>query len=173
MVGEAAVVWPQVEVDRVYSPFALFHFQIDDFAQVIGSLVALLVLIGVGVGVGVAVAKSKSNSNKSTSTTSSTGAVTETDPNDPSTFQKDTKLKHSFYGLAYTPEGSQLPSCGNSLGMRLSILGCLVALTRLCDVPQTPSLRIFSLCPSSLRYVLNSNRAHQAGGHRYVASFPY
>jgi exo-beta-1,3-glucanase (GH17 family) len=35
--------------------------------------------------------------------------------NDPSVFEKDSRLKRSFYGLAYTPEGSQLPECGNSL----------------------------------------------------------
>ena len=45
-----------------------------------------------------------------------TGAVNQTNPNDPSTFVKNPALKHSFYGLAYTPEGSQLPNCGNSLG---------------------------------------------------------
>ena len=42
--------------------------------------------------------------------------VNQTDPNDPSTFQLDSRLKKSFYGIAYTPEGSQLPDCGNSLG---------------------------------------------------------
>lgn len=29
---------------------------------------------------------------------------------------KNTDLKHSFYGLAYTPAGSQLPDCGNTIG---------------------------------------------------------
>lgn len=89
--------------------------------QVVGSLVGLLVLIGVGVGVGVALTRNKSSSSSSTSSSSSstsgsTGAVNVTNPNDPSSFVKDSRLKHSFWGLAYTPEGSQLPSCGNSLG---------------------------------------------------------
>ncbi|EKM78091.1 hypothetical protein AGABI1DRAFT_42275 [Agaricus bisporus var. burnettii JB137-S8] len=34
---------------------------------------------------------------------------------DPSVFDKDPNLHQSFYGLAYTPEGSQLPDCGNKL----------------------------------------------------------
>lgn len=43
-------------------------------------------------------------------------AVNQTDPNDPSTFVKDPTLHKAFYGLAYTPENSQLPGCGNKLG---------------------------------------------------------
>ena len=73
---------------------------------VIGSIVGLIVLIGVGVGVGVGVSKSKSSSNNSSSGSSS---------GDASSFTKDPNLKQSFYGIAYTPEGSQLPDCGNSL----------------------------------------------------------
>ncbi|KAF8206179.1 hypothetical protein K438DRAFT_1816733 [Mycena galopus ATCC 62051] len=34
---------------------------------------------------------------------------------DPSSFTKDPALVQSFYGIAYTPEGSQMPDCGNSL----------------------------------------------------------
>ena len=46
------------------------------------------------------------------------GVVQQTNPDDPSTFIKDDRLKQSFYGMAYTPENSQLPNCGNSLGTR-------------------------------------------------------
>lgn len=54
---------------------------------------------------------------KSTSTSkSSSSVVDQTDASDPSSFVLDTRLKKSFYGIAYTPEGSQLPDCGNSLG---------------------------------------------------------
>ncbi|TFL05915.1 glycoside hydrolase [Pterulicium gracile] len=35
--------------------------------------------------------------------------------NDPSYFTRNSALRKSFYGLAYTPEGSMLPNCGNSL----------------------------------------------------------
>lgn len=91
--------------------------------QVIGSIVGLIIIIAVAVGVGVAVSKSHHNSNKSASGNSSNSnnnsngnsTVTQTNPNDPSTFVKDPNLKHSFYGIAYTPEGSQLPNCGNNI----------------------------------------------------------
>ncbi|TBU42763.1 glycoside hydrolase [Dichomitus squalens] len=82
----------------------------------IGGLVGLIALIAIGVGVGVGVAKSHSSSSSSKkSSGSSASVVNQTDPNDPSTFQLDSRLKKSFYGIAYTPEGSQLPDCGNSL----------------------------------------------------------
>jgi len=91
---------------------------------VIGSVVALVVLIAAGVVIGVVVSKhnSSSSSKKSASGDSSSGyavgpygVVKQTDKNDPSTFIKDDALKQSFYGLAYTPDNSQLPNCGNSL----------------------------------------------------------
>lgn len=98
-------------------------------SQVIGSVLALVVLIVAGVVIGVEVSKHNS-SNKSSSSSSGKktssgnyavgpyGVVQQTDPNDPSTFIKDDRLKQSFYGMAYTPENSQLPNCGNSLGTR-------------------------------------------------------
>ncbi|EIM91465.1 glycoside hydrolase [Stereum hirsutum FP-91666 SS1] len=76
-----------------------------------GSIIGLLALIGVGVGVGVSVA----NKNKTSSSSSSSSSPTNSDPNDPSQFTKNDALKQSLYGIAYTPEGSQLPDCGNSL----------------------------------------------------------
>ncbi|KAH9856667.1 glycoside hydrolase [Lenzites betulinus] len=86
---------------------------------VIGSLVAVIGLIAIGVGVGVTVAKNHKSSSSSSSSTSSAssavGVVNQTDANDPSTFVRDDRLVQSFYGIAYTPEGSQLPDCGNSL----------------------------------------------------------
>lgn len=90
--------------------------------KVVGFLVALCGLITIGVAVGVVVSKHKKSSSSSTraSTPASTPAVNQTNPNDPSTFEKNPNLHQSFYGLAYTPQGSQLPDCGNSLGERLT-----------------------------------------------------
>ncbi|KAI0067263.1 glycoside hydrolase [Artomyces pyxidatus] len=84
---------------------------------IIGSVVAVLLIVAIGVGVGVAVShkNSSSSTRSSTSSGASAGAVNQTNPNDPSTFVKDSRLKQSFYGIAYTPYGSQLPDCGNSL----------------------------------------------------------
>jgi ABC-type oligopeptide transport system substrate-binding subunit len=85
----------------------------------IGSVVGVLALIAIGVGVGVGVSKSHKSSTKSaaTTTSSNSSAVQQTDPHDPSSFVKNPALKQSFYGMAYTPYGSQLPNCNNSLGV--------------------------------------------------------
>lgn len=103
--------------------------------QVIGSVVGLIVLIVAGVVIGVEVSKHNSSKTSSSSSSSSAkknsngtyavgpyGVVQQTDPNDPSTFIKDDNLKQSFYGMAYTPDNSQLPDCGNSLGTRYTLL---------------------------------------------------
>jgi hypothetical protein len=75
--------------------------------------VALVAIIAIGAGVGVSL--SKKNTSSGTSSSKSGSTTKQTDPNDPSSFVKDPKLKQSFWGLAYTPEGSQLPNCGNNL----------------------------------------------------------
>ncbi|KAG8764130.1 hypothetical protein FRC11_004618 [Ceratobasidium sp. 423] len=91
---------------------------------VIGCAVGLLVLIGAGVGLGVALSKksgggsggssggSKSSSDGSMVAIPGTAGVVKADPNDPSKFEKDSRLKNSFYGFAYTPLGALLPNCG-------------------------------------------------------------
>lgn len=90
-----------------------------------GTLVAIIGAIIIAVVIGVVVSNNKKTNNKNLSTTgsgasttgpSSNATVQQTDPNDPSQFTKDPNLHQSFYGLAYTPVGSQLPDCGNSLG---------------------------------------------------------
>lgn len=83
----------------------------------IGSVIGIAVLVAVGVTVGVVVSKTHKSSSSSDLSSSSdeNSTVTQTDPNDPSTFERDDRLKQSFYGIAYTPEGSQYPACGNEL----------------------------------------------------------
>ncbi|OSX57601.1 glycoside hydrolase family 17 protein [Postia placenta MAD-698-R-SB12] len=107
---------------------------------VIGSIVALLVLVAVGVVVGILVTRShsSSSSSKSGSKSGSTsegvavgpyGVVKQTNPDDPSTFIKDPNLLHSFYGIAYTPDNSQLPDCGNSLAAVIEDIQLMSQLT--------------------------------------------
>jgi len=109
---------------------------------VIGSVIALIILVAVGVVVGIVVSKnshsSSSSSKKSGSTSGSSsdgvavgpyGVVKQTDPNDPSTFIKDPALQHSFYGIAYTPDNSQLPDCGNSLAAVIEDIQLMSQLT--------------------------------------------
>ncbi|KAH9831554.1 glycoside hydrolase superfamily [Rhodofomes roseus] len=108
-------------------------------SKVIGSVVALVVLIVAGVVIGVVVSKhnsSSSSSKKSASGNSTSGyavgpygVVKQSDPNDPSSFLKDDALKQSFYGLAYTPDNSQLPDCGNSLAAVIEDIQLISQLT--------------------------------------------
>ena len=86
--------------------------------QVIASLLVLGVLIGAGVTVGVILLKRHHTSAASSSSQS-----------DPSTFEKDPRLKQSFYGIAYTPEGVQLPECGAVLGKYLVLAQTVRLLT--------------------------------------------
>lgn len=92
----------------------------------------MIILIAIGVSVGVVVSKNNSNNNRASSnkgssageqsgsTTTSTGkgpTTTSTSTSgDPSVFEKDPNLHRSFYGMAYTPDGSLLPNCGSTLG---------------------------------------------------------
>jgi hypothetical protein len=104
----------------------LVYFRISP--KVIGSLVGLIVLIAIGVTVGVVVSKNSSKDKATSSTGSSNSSSTgggsnATNSNDPSVFTKDERLHRSFYGMAYTPEGS-LPDygCNSTLGMRILLL---------------------------------------------------
>ena len=101
-------------------------------------MIVLVIIIAVSVSVGVVV--SRRNSNTRNSSSSNSGAVSQTDPNDPSTFVKNPNLHQAFYGIAYTPVGSQLPNCGNSLGMSPLLLSPLVRI--LMDSFQLLSSRI-------------------------------
>jgi len=85
---------------------------------VIGSIIGLLILIGVGAGVGFALSKNSrvrssggTGSSPSGSRTQISGSTSSS--SDPSLFSTDSRLHKSFYGIAYTPEGS-LPDYGCS-----------------------------------------------------------
>ena len=93
--------------------------------QTIAGVIVLVIIIAVSVSVGIVVSRRNSNTRNSSSSSNS-GAVSQTDPNDPSTFVKNPNLHQAFYGIAYTPVGSQLPNCGNSLGMLPLLLSPLV-----------------------------------------------
>jgi len=79
----------------------------------VSALLGLLALIAVGVGVGVSISnKNRAKSNGNTSNNSNgngSNPVQQSDPNDPSTFEKDPRLIQSFYGLAYSPNGVIYP----------------------------------------------------------------
>lgn len=91
-------------------------------------MIAVLILGGIiGVAVGVPLAKRQHNQNDTAASSSgaSSGGKGSGNPStgpDPSIFPKDPNLHQSFYGMAYTPVGSQLPDCGSSLGELLQVL---------------------------------------------------
>lgn len=97
----------------------------------VGSAVVIIALIAIGVGVGVAVSHHHSSNTQNDASTGggksnnpapSSTVVPQTNPNDPSTFVKDSRLKQSFYGIAYTPEGAVYPNCTSSLSTFISLL---------------------------------------------------
>jgi len=90
----------------------------------VSALLGLLALIAIGVGVGVSVSNknrksngtnSNSSNNGNSGSSNTTSPVQQSDPNDPSTFEKDPRLIKSFYGLAYEPNGVIYPNCNASL----------------------------------------------------------
>ena len=120
-----------------------------------GLILALVGIVVIAVTAGVVVANhNKKNNNLSSSNSGTTSqgpsTVSQTNPNDPSTFVKNPDYHQSFYGIAYTPVGSQLPDCGNTLGglYRLSLTseGCLL-MTLFGE--QRASLRMFRFASSN------------------------
>ena len=92
--------------------------------KMIGGGLVLIAVVVVAVVVGVVVSKNNGKNSKTLSNSGSSGggsssnsnsSVTQSNPDDPSSFVKNPNLHQSFYGMAYTPAGSQLPDCGNSL----------------------------------------------------------
>ncbi|KAJ7455240.1 glycoside hydrolase [Mycena galericulata] len=88
--------------------------------------VGLLALIGAGVAIAVVLVKKHDSA---ASSSSSSGSSTTGSSLDPSVFDKNPALIQSFYGIAYTPEGSQLPECGNSLDQVITDIQLLSQLT--------------------------------------------
>ncbi|KAF8150807.1 glycoside hydrolase superfamily [Crassisporium funariophilum] len=101
---------------------------------IMGSILALIGIIIIAVVVAVVVSnnnkKNTNASSKTSSNSSSSGGVKQTDPNDPSTFVKDGNLHQAFYGMAYTPVGSQLPDCGNTLPAVIQDIQIMSQLTK-------------------------------------------
>ena len=109
-----------------FSSFSLPHL-VTCLAKILG-VVGIIAVIAIGVGVGVSVSnhnksgnnRSSSNGSKGSGSGSGSGsgnAPAQTNPNDPSTFIKDPRLKQSFYGIAYTPSGAIPPNCTSTLSM--------------------------------------------------------
>ncbi|OCF56932.1 glucan 1,3-beta-glucosidase [Kwoniella mangroviensis CBS 10435] len=85
---------------------------------IIGGIVGMLALIGIIVGVVVSQVNKNNNNNNNYSNSSNSGSGNSTttikNENDPSDFDKDSRLHQSFWGFAYTPQDALLPWCGAS-----------------------------------------------------------
>ncbi|KAJ3997684.1 glycoside hydrolase family 17 protein [Lentinula boryana] len=140
---------------------------------IIGSVIGLLGLIAIGVGVGVGVSKNNSKNssttssdtaNGATSNSSSNGNPVQTDPNDPSTFEKDPSLHQSFYALAYTPAGSQLPNCTNSLEDVIEDIQVMSQLTK--------TVRLYGADCNQSALVLEAIKQTKVDMQVYLANYP-
>ncbi|KAL1660130.1 glycoside hydrolase family 17 protein [Schizophyllum commune] len=82
---------------------------------VIGSVVALVVIIALAVGLGVGLSRNSKSSSSGSKGGATNPESSDSVGSDPSNFVKDDRLHQSFYGIAYTPEGSIMPNCGATL----------------------------------------------------------
>ncbi|TRM64413.1 glycoside hydrolase family 17 protein [Schizophyllum amplum] len=79
-------------------------------------VIAVVGLLVAGAVAGIIAGVLVSRKNSSSSSASSSSSNSSSSSSDPSNFDKDENLHVSFYGIAYTPAGSQLDAnCGNSL----------------------------------------------------------
>jgi exo-beta-1,3-glucanase (GH17 family) len=144
-----------------------------------GCLIGLLAIIAIGVGVGVGVSKNNSNnsaktsgstagttssSNSTSSNSTSSGDPAQTNPNDPSSFEKDPNLHQSLYGLAYTPAGSQLPNCTNSLDDIIKDIQVMSQLTK--------RVRLYGADCNQSALVLEAIKQTKVDMQVYLANYP-
>lgn len=144
MAREASRYQQQTQMDRASLAPQLLpraaHADYRSCAQIIGSIVGVVVLAAAGVGLGVGLTRKSSSDSSTSSSSSSSSSSTSSDSSDPSDFTKDSALKQVFYGIAYTPEGSQYPDCGNNLTTVIQDIQLLSQLT-------TVRLTLCDFCP--------------------------
>ncbi|VDB92296.1 unnamed protein product [Peniophora sp. CBMAI 1063] len=129
---------------------------------ILGSIAAVVTLAAVGVGLGVGLTRNSSgnSSNRSSSSSSSSSS----DSSDPSDFTKDSNLKQVFYGIAYTPEGSQYPACGNNLTTVIKDIQLLSQLTT--------RLRLYGADCNQSSLVLDAIEQTKVNMSVYLGNYP-
>lgn len=131
---------------------------------VIGSVITLAILVAVGVALGVTLSKKNSNNGSSSSSSDTSGAPAGTNPNDPSNFQKNPALQQAFYGVAYTPLGSQLPECGNNLTEVIEDIQLLSQITT--------QIRLYGADCNQSSLVLAAIQATKVNMSVYLGNYP-
>jgi len=141
----------------------------------LGGVVAVAaIVIGVAVGVTVHNNSNKKSNNSNISSGNGTNGtpgagnngstVPQANPNDPSSFEQDSRLFKSFYGFAYTPEGSQYPACGNSLSQVINDIQLMSQLT--------PRIRLYGADCNQSALVLEAIRQTKVNMTVYLANYP-
>ncbi|PFH52935.1 glycoside hydrolase family 17 protein [Amanita thiersii Skay4041] len=151
---------------------------------VFGALAALIALAVVGVAVGVSVSKKKDNdksaqaaiqatdggnSNNNNGNNNNNSNNPPSTPNgqpttDPSVFEKDPNLFKSFYGMAYTPENSQLPNCGNNLEAVIKDIQLMSQLTN--------RLRLYGADCNQAELVMEAIKQTKVNMQVYLGNYP-
>jgi exo-beta-1,3-glucanase (GH17 family) len=141
---------------------------------ILGSVVGIIAIIAIAVGVGVGVSNhNKSGNNRSSSNGSkgsgsgsggNTTTVPQTNPNDPSTFVKDSRLKQSFYGIAYTPQGAIPPNCTSTLKDVISDIQLISQLTT--------RLRLYGSDCNQSALVLEAVKQTKVNLQVYLGNYP-
>jgi hypothetical protein len=125
-------------------------------------LLIIATIIGVTVGMPLSKKRHDNNiaaGNSSGNDTGSEGNSDQTPPPanngpDPSVFTKDPNLHQSLYGIAYSPEGSQLPNCGDSLGWLISLLGIYASTSDLIFAEAViKDIQVSPLCWHKQKYI--------------------
>ncbi|KAJ3822182.1 glycoside hydrolase family 17 protein [Lentinula raphanica] len=122
---------------------------------VLGGLIALVVVIVVAIVLGVVLSR-KSSSSSSSSDDSISG--------DPSQFTKDSRLKQSFWGIAYTPEGTLYPDCGAKLSDVVTDIQLLSQLTT--------RIRVYGADCNTTALVLDAIQLTKVNMTVYIANYP-
>ncbi|GAW02264.1 glycoside hydrolase family 17 protein [Lentinula edodes] len=117
-------------------------------------VVGLLAVAGAVAGVVI------SQTSKSSSSSGSNLAIT----GDPSQFSKDSRLKQSFYGIAYTPEDSIYPNCNIQLADVVTDMQLLSQLTS--------RIRLYGSDCNTTAMVLEAIQLTQVNMTVFIANYP-
>ncbi|KAF5379591.1 hypothetical protein D9757_009284 [Collybiopsis confluens] len=125
---------------------------------IIGGIAVVGVAALVGIVAGVIVSRTKSSSSSSSSSNDDTIS------SDPSRFTKDSSLKQSFWGIAYTPEGTLYPDCG---AKQTDVITDIQLLSQL-----TTRIRLYGADCNTTALVLNAIKLTQVNMSVYIANYP-
>ncbi|KIK54900.1 glycoside hydrolase family 17 protein [Collybiopsis luxurians FD-317 M1] len=120
-------------------------------------LALVIVAAIVAIVVGVVLSQEKKSSSSSSSDDDSVSG-------DPSQFSKDSRLKQSFWGIAYTPEGTLYPDCG---AKQSDVITDIQLLSQL-----TTRIRLYGADCNTTALVLNAINLTKVNLTVYIANYP-